>query len=365
MKKRVLLGMSGGIDSSMAAYLLLKEGYEVIGVTLRMYNQDKEHDNTGDGKHASDTINEAKRVAEILGIEHHDIDIREEFNATVISQFINEYLKGRTPNPCAYCNKTIKWPHLDDLATKYECQFIATGHYARIVKKGNKFYLQKGLDTKKDQSYFMWGLNQELLSKIIFPLGKYTKSEIKELAARNGFHDLSQKKESQEICFIHDNDYRRFLKDTIPNEINHIGKGNFISKDNEVLGQHQGYPFYTIGQRKGLNIALGKPAYVIDLDPVHNSIKIGERQDAYSESMLVKDWQLTDNLQKEKKREVDVKVRYKSAPVKGTISLHETYLFIRFDEPVFAITPGQSAVFYDGDLLIGGGVIANEITTGN
>lgn len=356
--------MSGGIDSSIAAHLLLKQGYEVIGVTLRMYNQNEEHVNSGDGKHASDTINEAKRVAEVLGVEHYDIDIRKEFNATVISQFINEYLKGRTPNPCALCNQTIKWPHLNELAKKYECELIATGHYARIVKKGNKFYLQKGRDKKKDQSYFMWALNQKLLSKIIFPLGEYTKTEIKGLAAKNGFNDLSQKKESQEICFIHDNDYRRFLKEAIPEEIKHIGKGNFISIDNKTLGQHQGYPFYTIGQRKGLNIALGKPAYVIEIDPLHNAIRIGERQHTYREDMFVKDWQLTDSLQNKETREVDIKVRYKSPPIKGTISRYETYLFIKFDEPVFAVTPGQSAVFYAGDLLIGGGVIAEAIKTG-
>lgn len=364
MKKRVLLGMSGGIDSSMAAYLLLREGYEVIGVTLQMYNQNEDPAHSADGKHASDTINEAKRVAGTLGIEHHDIDIREEFNATVISHFIQEYLKGRTPNPCVFCNKTIKWPYLDKLAKKYECELIATGHYARIVEKGNKFYLQQGKDQKKDQSYFMWSLTQDLLSKIIFPLGEYTKTEIKELAAKKGFKDLSQKKESQEICFIHDNDYRRFLKDAIPNEIKHIGKGNFISMDNKILGQHQGFPFYTIGQRKGLNIALGKPAYVTEIDPVHNKIRIGERKHSYKQSMLVKDWQLTDNIKEHETREIDVKVRYKSPAVKGTISKYNTYLFIRFSEPLFAITPGQSAVFYGGDLVIGGGVITQEAETG-
>lgn len=350
--------MSGGIDSSLAAVLLIEQGYEVIGLTMQMWeNPEDDPRRTIDGSNASDSINEAKKVANKLNIEHHTVDIINRFNNTVICNFINEYLSGRTPNPCVYCNTKIKWSVLLEKAKELNCDLIATGHYAQIKKSGTKYYIHKAEDKQKDQSYFLWGLNQDILSKAILPLGKYTKDQIRSLAKEKGFVKLAHKKESQEICFIHDNDYRKFLNEKVDNINYKIGPGNFISINGDVLGKHKGYPYYTIGQRKGLQIALGEPMYVVEIRPESNEIVLGRRDEMHKRVLYVEN----PNLIKYDKIPDDIKiytkVRYRSEGMLSKVTHHQDKLKVEFYEDVFAITPGQSAVFYEGDDLLGGGII--------
>jgi len=354
-KKRVLLGMSGGIDSSLAAILLLEQGYEVVGFTMQMWEND--HDDPRKLSKEIDTIHEAKRVAEKLGIKHFTIDISEKFKKDIIHNFISEYLEGRTPNPCSLCNTKIKWPVLLEKANELDCQFIATGHYAKVGSENGVFFIQKAADNAKDQSYFLWGLKQEQLSRILLPLGKYTKEQIKKLASEKGFNNLVHKKESQEICFIHDNDYRRFLREKNITIDDQIGKGNFISTDGKVLGQHMGYPFYTIGQRKGLQIALGEPMYVVNINASKNEITLGRREDIQKKEMWVKNLNLIKYNPIPQGFEVKTKVRYRSEAILSILFQEKDKIKVIFNDDVFAITPGQSAVFYEEDDLIGGGII--------
>src|SRR6056297_1960065 len=277
-KKRVLLGMSGGIDSSLAAILLIEQGYDVVGLTMKMWdNIEKDPRHKNDGAHATDSVHEAKAVAEQLNIEHYTENIVHEFNQTVVCNFIDEYLNGKTPNPCVLCNTKIKWNILLRKAKELNCEYIATGHYAQIIKSYSGYQLKRAKDKKKDQSYFLWGLTQDILKKSLLPLGKFTKDEIRKMAAKKGFVKLAQKKESQEICFIPDNDYRKYLKTNAPEIAQKVGPGNFISINGEYLGKHEGYPFYTIGQRKGLKIALGEPMYVLKINAKTNEIVLGKR----------------------------------------------------------------------------------------
>ena len=251
--KKVLMAMSGGIDSTVAAMLLQEQGYELIGVTYRTFDNisrgclEKEK-----GCCSVDSLFEAKRMAEDMGFEHRILDIRKEFKDRVIANFIDEYLQGRTPNPCVVCNSTIKWGKLIETADEQGCDFIATGHYARIGKQGNRWYLRKGADSSKDQTYFLWTLTQENLARTLFPLGELTKPEVRKIAYDHGYEKLSRKGESQEICFIPDNDYRAFLTEQVENFAEKYGPGYFVDATGKKLGMHKGFPHYTIGQRKGL-----------------------------------------------------------------------------------------------------------------
>jgi len=354
-RRRVLLGMSGGIDSSLAAVLLQEQGYEVVGLTMQMWENDE--DDPRKLSKEVDTINEAKRIAEKLNVDHYTSNISERFKKDIIHNFINEYIEGRTPNPCALCNTKIKWPVLLEIANKLGCQFISTGHYAKISSENGVFFIQKAADKSKDQSYFLWGLTQEQLSRIILPLGNYTKEQIKKLASEKGFNNLVHKKESQEICFIHDNDYRRFLREKNKTIDSQIGKGNFISTEGKILGQHMGYPFYTIGQRKGLQVALGEPMYVVHIDATRNEITLGCREDIQKKEMWVKDLNLVKYNPIPQGFEAKTKVRYRSEAITSYLYHENDRIKVLFNEDVFAITPGQSAVFYEGDDLIGGGII--------
>ncbi len=352
------MAMSGGIDSSVAAMLLLEQGYELVGVTYRTFDQiskgcmEKEK-----GCCSVDAIFEAKRLATELGFGHTILDIRKEFHNSVIVDFIDEYLNGRTPNPCVVCNSDIKWGKLIEIADEQGCDYIATGHYARIAQANGRYFLQKGRDEHKDQTYFLWKLSQENLARTLFPLGELTKSEVRQAALDHGFEKLSKKGESQEICFIPDNDYRAFLAEHVDGYAEKYGEGEFVDAQGKVLGKHKGFPNYTIGQRKGLGIALGEPMYVLRLDVENNRVVLGRKEELQTQMCYAKamNWMkvedFTDGM------EVMAKIRYKSKPGKATLYHEDERVRIVFHEPIDSVTPGQSVVLYQGEDVVGGGVL--------
>lgn len=351
--------MSGGIDSTVTALMLNEQGYEVVGITMKTWDYA-----TSGGGHKEtgccnlDSFNDARAAAVQHGFPHFILDIREEFGDFVIENFVEEYLAGRTPNPCVMCNTHIKWRALLKRANALNCDFIATGHYANVYKAANgRYTISKGLDELKDQSYVLWGLDQELLSRTIMPLGKFRKTEIRQMAVDYGYPELAKKSESYEICFVPDNDYRGFLKRRINGLEEKVDGGWFVDKHGNKLGKHKGYPFYTIGQRKGLEIALGKPAYVTAIDPENNTVVLGDEDDLAQNEMLVTklNWvkhdSITDGM------EVLAKIRYKDRGAIANLYHHENGLRVRFYDNVKSIAPGQSAVFYEGDEVIAGGII--------
>ena len=353
--------MSGGIDSTVSAMLLLEQGYEVVGCTFRTFDSIKESCLAKEkGCCSVESVMEAKHNAERMGFEHHIVDFRDTFKRCVIQNFIDEYMAGRTPNPCVLCNSTIKWGEMLRLADEMGCDFIATGHYARIAERDGHVYLRTAADERKDQTYFLWMLTEEQLRRTIFPLGDYTKDQIREIARAHGYEKLATKRESQEICFIPNDDYRSFLRANVPDYNERVRAGEYIDKDGKVLGRHEGYANYTIGQRKGLGIALGHPAYITHIDAAANRITLGTNDDMYATELRFRplnSQQLIANGQ----QPIFAKVRYRSKAVElktppcregnGVGCLH-------FKEPVWGITPGQSVVLYQDDLVIGGGIIA-------
>jgi tRNA-specific 2-thiouridylase len=292
------------------------------------------------------------------GFPHYILDIRDEFGDFVIENFVEEYLAGRTPNPCVMCNTHIKWKALLKRANNLGCDFIATGHYAEVHQHENgRYFLSKGLDETKDQSYVLWGLDQELLSRTIMPLGKYRKSEIRQMAHDMGYPELAKKSESYEICFVPDNDYRGFLKRRVDGLEERVDGGWFTDKNGKRLGKHKGYPFYTIGQRKGLDIALGKPAFVTAIHPETNTVVLGDEQDLEQNDMLVGkiNWIKYDGISDG--MEALTKIRYKDKGAFSNLYTSDNGINVRFYENVKGIAPGQSAVFYEGNDVIGGGII--------
>lgn len=366
-KGRVLVAMSGGIDSSVAAVLLHEQGYEVIGMTMKTWD----YASSGGTKKETgccslDSINDARHIAVSLGFPHYILDIREEFGDSVIDYFTNEYVEGRTPNPCVMCNTHIKWDALLRRADQLACEFIATGHYAQIRQENNRYIISKGVDTLKDQSYVLWGVSQASLARTILPLGNLTKTRIREMATERGFVDLVNKSESYEICFVPDNDYRGFLKRRIPELENQVKGGNFIDVNGQIIGQHEGYPFYTVGQRKGLGKAFGYPAFVTEIKKETNEVVIGKLEDLNRTGMYV--GQL--NLQKYdsiplKGLETVTKVRYKDAGTAAFIEGLDGKIKVEFHEDVSGIAPGQAAVFYEGDDVVGGGWILKSFQKGS
>ncbi|HBF89034.1 MAG TPA: tRNA 2-thiouridine(34) synthase MnmA [Bacteroidales bacterium] len=359
-KGRVLVAMSGGIDSSITALLLHEQGYEVIGITLKTW----EYSSTcSTGKESGccniDSFNDARELAVSMGIPYYIIDIKEQFEEKIIKNFISEYIAGRTPNPCVICNTEIKWDYFLKKADQLGCEFIATGHYAQVNKDdvNGRYFLSKGIDEKKDQSYVLWGLSQDNLRRTILPLGKYHKSEIKELATQRGFDNLAKKRESYEICFVPNDDYRAFLKTRIPELEKKVDGGNFIDTQGNILGQHKGYPFYTIGQRKGLEIALGQPMYVVDIIAETNTVVIGTKEEVFKQEMYITDINLMKYNRLPNDFEALVKIRYKDSGEFAILSQEGNKINVKFANKVSAITPGQSAVFYEGENVIGGGVI--------
>jgi len=360
---RVLVAMSGGIDSSLAAVLLHEEGYEVIGMTMKTWD----YASSGGSKKETgccslDSINDARDVAVGLGFPHYILDIREEFGDYVINHFTGEYLEGRTPNPCVLCNTHIKWDALLRRADKLGCEFIATGHYANIREEAGRYVISKGLDENKDQSYALWGISQASLSRTIFPLGHLRKTEIREMAAQRGFMALVNKSESYEICFVPDNDYRGFLKRRVPELEAQVAGGEFVLEDGTVVGHHEGYPFYTIGQRKGLGVALGFPVFVTEIQKEKNRVVLGRDHELTRDGMWVSKLNMVKYADLVgKPTQTVTKVRYKHP---GTPALIEQTpdgrMQVLFGEGVNAIAPGQAAVFYEGDDVIGGGWITKS-----
>lgn len=355
--KKLLLAMSGGIDSSVSALMLLDK-YEIVGATFRTYDSMKESCIAREkGCCTIESIMEAKRFAQSLGIDHHIVDFRERFAETVISNFVSEYLHGRTPNPCVVCNREIKWGVMLQKADELGCEYIATGHYARIMHENGRYFLRKGVDLSKDQTYFLWRLSQENLARTVFPLGEYTKDQIRAIADEKGFKALVKKRESQEICFVPDDDYRNFLRTQVPDIDEKIGEGDIVSPDGKVLGKHKGFPFYTIGQRKGLNVAVGHPVFVTEINPEKNTVTLGEREDLMRSEIVVADLNFMKYENLYSPMRLECKIRYNSKGVECEVVQEGDRLHIRFVQPVSAATPGQSAVLYDGDDVVAGGVI--------
>jgi tRNA-specific 2-thiouridylase len=361
-KGRILVAMSGGIDSSLAAVMLHEQGYEVVGMTMKTWD----YATAGGSKKETgccslDSINDARNVAVSLGFPHYILDIREEFGDYVINHFTGEYLEGRTPNPCVLCNTHIKWDALLRRADKLDCEYIATGHYANIREEAGRYVISKGLDENKDQSYALWGISQQSLSRTIFPLGHLRKTEIRQMATERGFYDLVNKSESYEICFVPDNDYRGFLKRRVEGLTEKVSGGEFVLENGTVVGTHEGYPFYTIGQRKGLGIALGYPVFVTDIQKDRNRVVLGTAKDLTRDGMWVSKLNMVKyaDLLSTPTQAV-TKVRYKDAGTPALIEQVDTKMKVLFHEGVNAIAPGQSAVFYEGDDVIGGGWITSS-----
>ncbi len=359
-KGRVLMAMSGGLDSSVAAMMLLREGYELVGITMKTWEYEEGHQLAKEtGCCSLDSIHDARQLAVSLGFPHYVLDLREEFNKLIVNDFVDQYMQGRTPNPCVLCNTHIKWGALLRRADQLQCGFIATGHYARLREEQGRMVLMKGVDGHKDQSYVLWGLSQEFLKRTIFPLGIYSKPVIRKMAEEAGFTDIAQKRESYEICFIPDNDYRGFLTRRVSQLDKLVGEGDFVDKEGRYLGKHKGYPFYTIGQRKGLNIAAGEPLYVIRMIPESNTIVLGRKEDTFQQQFFISGVNYIKYPGVSAGLKVTAKVRYKDPGHPATIQGFDEsgHLHILLHEAVSAITPGQSAVLYEGEDVICGGFI--------
>lgn len=358
-KNKILLALSGGVDSSVAASILVEQGYEVEALTfthvdISMKNGENLSPNTC---HLIQSVKDAADVCDKLGIKHHVVDISKRFKEQIVDGFIDEYLNGRTPNPCVKCNPTVKWDIFISKADEIGAAYVATGHYSdiRYDEKTGRHTVAKGKDPSKDQSYVLWGLSQDQLSRTIFPLNSHLKNRTRELAFDSEL-PVFNKAESQEICFIPDNDYRKFIKKAVPDIDDKIGEG-YIIKDGKILGKHQGYQNYTIGQRKGLGISYKVPLYVKSIDSENNVIVVAENEELKDYGLIAGNINMIKYETITEQTEFNVKIRYNDKGVIGKCRIENEKLIVEFEEFRRAITPGQSVVLYEGDELVGGGII--------
>jgi tRNA-uridine 2-sulfurtransferase len=363
-KPRVVVAMSGGVDSSVAAAFMVEQGYDVIGATIKTY--DYEYVGGNDDRDSSccsiDGINMARSVASKFNFPHYVFDFSERFKKEVIDGFIEEYLSGRTPNPCVVCNQKIKWEYLIEKANSLGADFICTGHYARIRKDNNtgRFIISKGRDTGKDQSYALYGVSQVNLSKTIFPLAEFAKPQVRELASKYGLAS-SNKPESYEICFIADNNYMRFLKEVVPDLGTRISNGEIVY-EGKTIGSHQGYPFYTIGQRKGLGVSHSRALYVKSIDAQTNTIEVDIEEKLYAKGLLARDINFVKYSNLADDKVYKGKIRYKDNGADCLAKRNgEDEIMVEFLNPRRAVTPGQSVVLYEDDDVVAGGVISRVL----
>ena len=359
---RVLVAMSGGIDSTVSAMMLHEEGYEVVGITMKTWD----YSSSGGSKKETgccslDSINDAREISVKMGFHHFIIDIRDEFGDYVIDNFVEEYMAGRTPNPCILCNTHIKWEALLKRADAMDCEFIATGHYAKIKEENNRYFISKGKDLRKDQSYVLWGLTQECLKRTRFPLEDLNKDEIRKMAFDWGYEALSKKPESYEICFVPDNDYRGFLKRRVDGLEDKVKGGLFKNTAGDVLGKHEGYPFFTIGQRKGLGGGFLKPMYVTEIHPNENVVVLGEVDELIKNGMSVYKVNSMKYADIPLDRDYRTMVRYNDQGTMSQLSKNGDNIDVEFLANVRGVAPGQSAVFYENDDVVGGGIIYSSL----
>lgn len=361
MKKKVMLGMSGGVDSSVAAAVLLDQGYDVVGVTMQIWpDMDEDRKKTEGGCCSLSAVDDARRVANRLRIPYYVMNFKEVFEKKVIDYFVDEYLQGRTPNPCIACNRHVKFDAMLKKAEAMGIDYVATGHYARVEydETLGRFLLKKSATDRKDQTYALYNLTQDQLGKTLMPIGEFHKERVREIAKEIGL-TVANKPDSQEICFVDDNDYGRFISERTNTGIE---PGDFVDTRGNVLGKHKGIVHYTIGQRKGLGISLGKPVFVVEIDVPGNRVILGDDTEVFSHSLIAEDLNFIpfDTLQGNIR--VKAKIRYSAKEANAIVIPQEDgTVRVDFESPQRAITPGQAVVFYDGDIIVGGGTIKSKV----